>query len=230
MIDSRHKNILEILVREYIKTAEPVSSEKIASRMRHSLSSASVRNIFSDLTDEGYIEQPYVSGGRIPRSRGYRFFVDELLSGGAREAIIPQALLRLCEEESQMREATRLLQEEIAHQFRVLSQFGTTMPIGFDQVLREPEFEEPSVIKEFGRFLDEFNESRDEYNDLLTPDSYQLFIGDENNIQPHSRMSVVVGKDADAELFFIAGPTRMPYDLIIGFMKIWKKSPLKIKK
>ncbi|MEK7576948.1 MAG: hypothetical protein AAB482_04635 [Patescibacteria group bacterium] len=230
MIDTRHKNILEMLVREYIKTAEPVSSEKIASRMRHSLSSASVRTIFADLTEDGYIEQPHVSGGRIPRSRGYRFFVDELLSGSAREAIIPPALLRLCEEESLMQESIQSLQEEIAHEFRVLSQFGATMPIGFDEIFGEPEFSEPSVVKEFGRFLDEFNGYREEYDNLLDPGSYQLFIGDENNIQPHSRISVVVGKNTDEDLFFIAGPTRMPYDLIIGFMKIWNKKPLKKRK
>lgn len=198
--------------------------------MRHALSSASVRSIFSDLTSDGYIEQPHVSGGRVPRAQGYRYFVDQVLSGDSHEAAVPQNIIRLVEAQSDIFDETRMLQEEIAHHFRVLSQFGIAMPVGFDEVLGEPEFSEPALVKEFGRFLDEFNEYRNDYDELLDPESYCLFIGEENNIQHTDRMSVVVGKDANEKLFFIAGPTRMPYDRIIQLMKLWKKKPKKMTK
>lgn len=221
MLEERLKNILELVVREYIRTAEPVSSERVAQRMKNSLSSASIRNAFAELTHEGYIEQPHTSGGRIPRPRAYRFYVDELLSTDAHEAPLPRTLLGLIDRIEDM----RLIQEEIARHMHVLSQFGSDMPIGFHEVFEEPEFAESTLRQQFGQFLDEFTEHKDRYARAVEPNTFTIFIGEENRIQPTPQLSLVVGKNDSNELFFIAGPTRMPYEHIIHFMKIWKKHP-----
>src|SRR3989344_905815 len=94
MVGERDGTILEMLVREYIRTAEPVGSEKIARRMKNALSAATVRNIFADLTDAGFIEQTHTSGGRVPCQKGYRFFVDMILDDMARAGSISEALGR----------------------------------------------------------------------------------------------------------------------------------------
>ncbi|MDD5488157.1 MAG: heat-inducible transcriptional repressor HrcA [Candidatus Omnitrophica bacterium] len=68
--------VLDHIVREFIETAVPVSSRLVSERMGGSVSSATVRNIMSELEEEGYIEQPHTSAGRVPTPRGYRSFVD----------------------------------------------------------------------------------------------------------------------------------------------------------
>jgi heat-inducible transcriptional repressor len=81
-LEHRSENILKAIISEYIATGEPVGSRIISKKREVGLSAASVRNIMSDLTEWGYIDQPHVSAGRIPTDRGIRFYVDTILQAG----------------------------------------------------------------------------------------------------------------------------------------------------
>lgn len=78
-LTARKKQILKIVVESYIDTAEPLGSKAIAERMPEKVSSATVRNELSELSDMGYLEQPHTSAGRIPSPLGYRLYVNELM-------------------------------------------------------------------------------------------------------------------------------------------------------
>ena len=78
-LTDRKKQILKVVVEDYIRTAEPVGSKAIAGRMGVSLSSATIRNELADLVDLGYLEQPHTSAGRVPAPKGYRLYVNELM-------------------------------------------------------------------------------------------------------------------------------------------------------
>ncbi len=78
-LTDRKKKILRAVVESYIETAEPVGSKAIASTAGLGLSSATIRNELADLTEEGYLEQPHTSAGRIPSAKGYRLYVNELM-------------------------------------------------------------------------------------------------------------------------------------------------------
>jgi transcriptional regulator of heat shock response len=67
------------VVEEYIQRGEPVSSHLVAHLSRLSLSPATVRNEMAELGEEGYLEQPHVSSGRVPSDLGYRYYVDHLM-------------------------------------------------------------------------------------------------------------------------------------------------------
>lgn len=217
MLDERTETILDLLIREYIRTAEPVSSEKIARKLR-TVSPATIRNIFSDLTDAGYIEQPHVSGGRVPKTQGYRFYVNRILSQDEENGSVPARILELFENaDFHMRK----IQEEIARTFGVLSRVGNTMPVGFRELFGEPEFQEPSLVRECGAFLDEFEKQRDTYQKGVHHIPIEVLIAEENRIQPTEHMSVVLGRRNSGDLFMIAGSTRMPYDRIIHTVKLW---------
>src|ERR1700681_2033374 len=75
----RSKRVLAALVREYITSGEPVASSMLVTAAGLGVSSATVRNILARLEEEGYVQQPHTSAGRIPTDRGYRFYVDLLL-------------------------------------------------------------------------------------------------------------------------------------------------------
>lgn len=77
--EKRSERILAAIVGEYIATGEPVGSRTVSKKNEIGLSSASVRNIMTDLTEAGYIIQPHVSAGRVPTDRGYRFYVDSMV-------------------------------------------------------------------------------------------------------------------------------------------------------
>ncbi|HHX77151.1 MAG TPA: heat-inducible transcription repressor HrcA [Firmicutes bacterium] len=78
-LSERKKRILQVIVHDYISSAEPVGSRTISRRYKLSLSPATIRNEMADLEDLGYLEQPHTSAGRIPSQRGYRFYVDSLM-------------------------------------------------------------------------------------------------------------------------------------------------------
>ena len=197
--------------------------------MKNALSAATVRNIFADLTDAGFIEQTHTSGGRVPCQRGYRFFVDMILDDMARAGSISEALGRAIAQVEGGYRTMHTFQSMLARNFHVLSRFGDNAPIGFEEIFREPEFQETSLMREFGKFLDEFGRVQDRYSDDLEPDSFDIYIGDENGIQPMEHVSTIVAKDSTGGLFFITGPTRMQYDRIIPIMKLWHKEPVKRK-
>jgi heat-inducible transcriptional repressor len=71
--------VLAALVREYISSGEPVASSLLVTAAGLGVSSATVRSILARLEEEGYVQQPHTSAGRIPTDRGYRFYVDLLL-------------------------------------------------------------------------------------------------------------------------------------------------------
>lgn len=79
MLTDRQKIILQILVDDYIRSAEPVGSRTISKRPDVKFSPATIRNEMADLEELGYLEQPHTSAGRIPSQKGYRFYVDNLM-------------------------------------------------------------------------------------------------------------------------------------------------------
>jgi heat-inducible transcriptional repressor len=88
MLDDRKAAILSAVVQEYIETAQPVGSGRIADAPSVAVSSATVRNEMASLEEQGYLVQPHTSAGRIPTDKGYRFFVDRLR--GLAPALVPQ--------------------------------------------------------------------------------------------------------------------------------------------
>lgn len=80
MLDERKQRILRAIVDDYISTAEPIGSRTIAKKYSLGISPATVRNEMADLETLGYIKHLHTSSGRIPSSKGYRFYVDDLLT------------------------------------------------------------------------------------------------------------------------------------------------------
>jgi heat-inducible transcriptional repressor len=78
-LDDRKKKILKAVVDEYIETAEPIGSGKIAKHSELGVSPATIRNEMANLEDMGYLRQPHTSAGRVPSDSGYRYYVDELM-------------------------------------------------------------------------------------------------------------------------------------------------------
>lgn len=82
MLNERKKKILQIIIEDYISSAEPVGSRTIARKYDLGLSPATIRNEMSDLELLGYLEQPHTSAGRIPSAQAYRFYVEALIEPG----------------------------------------------------------------------------------------------------------------------------------------------------
>lgn len=80
MLDERAKSLLKTLVERYIADGQPVGSRTLSRASGLELSPATIRNVMADLEDLGLIASPHTSAGRVPTARGYRLFVDTMLT------------------------------------------------------------------------------------------------------------------------------------------------------
>lgn len=95
-LESRQREILAAVIRQYISHGVPVGSKAVAEQFPESLSSATIRNCMAELEDSGYLEQPHISAGRVPTDKAYRFYVDQIMNstrlGPATEKYIDDSL------------------------------------------------------------------------------------------------------------------------------------------
>ncbi len=89
MLDDRAKLLLKALVERYIADGQPVGSRTLSRASGLDLSAATIRNVMADLEDLGLIASPHTSAGRIPTARGYRLFVDTMLTANREQLSAP---------------------------------------------------------------------------------------------------------------------------------------------
>ncbi len=80
MLTERQVLILQVIIDDFIQTAQPVGSRAISKKGNIPYSPATIRNVMADLEDMGFLEKTHSSSGRIPSEQGYRYYVDNLLS------------------------------------------------------------------------------------------------------------------------------------------------------
>ncbi len=125
-MDERKAAILRAVVEEYVSTAEPVGSQRVARSRKLGVSSATVRNDMTVLEREGYITQPYTSAGRIPTDLGYRYFVDNFTKAGVLRVAHQRAVAEFFESahralEDLLHETSQLLSRVTDHTAMVVA-------------------------------------------------------------------------------------------------------------
>lgn len=126
VLDARQEQVLLAVVRDYIRTAQPVSSSHLVDEYGLNCSSATVRNVMARLEENGFLVQPHTSAGRIPTDLAYRYYVDRLMETGIdlppeapvirEEVVHAQAML-----DSLMDQASRLLTDTTRHTSLILA-------------------------------------------------------------------------------------------------------------
>ncbi len=139
MLDERSKKILMAVVESYIQRLDPVGSRHIAKKYGFDLSSATIRNVMADLEELGYLLQPHTSAGRIPTDKGFRFYVNNLLSSELRinTAFIKEFTRKL----EDIRDNIELLLERTAKSLATLTHYVSlaSHPFEGDTVIKRIE-------------------------------------------------------------------------------------------
>ena len=112
LLTERQRLILKAIVDAHIQSGEPVGSKLLAEELPISLSSATIRNVMSELEKLGYLEQPHTSAGRVPSGKGYRLYVNSLMHGYSlsseeREALDSSASTQLVSMDNLLRGAAQ---------------------------------------------------------------------------------------------------------------------------
>jgi transcriptional regulator of heat shock response len=237
-LTERQKKILDAAVREYVSTAQPVSSQELLKKHNFAVSPATIRNEMQKLTDDGFLSQPHTSAGRVPTDKGYRFFVNNLLSGkkpnntaSGKNKKSDLALAGWDGKESDdnfkfIQNLTRHLAEQTrALALNYIEDSDIFWKEGWEEVLREPEFEERDNIIDFTRLLENFEEH---INDKKKEQGLRVYIGGENTYPRAKNFTIISSRyhlpSGEAGVISIIGPKRMEYgkniSLINSLMKL----------
>lgn len=221
MITERQKAILFAVIDEHIKEAEPVSSQMICERFDFDISSATMRNEFAVLEEEGYLYQPHTSAGRVPTDKGYRLFVNALLAERANNnRKMREAFRRIADVQ---RETYSMFSElaKIAASFSgttVLSgSFGSNalFKAGMHEALRQPELADSMYRERFGDIVDSFDNDLGSFFHAVEREGVSVFIGKENPMTKARDFSMLVSRFRTAGneegVVVIFGPKRMDY-------------------
>jgi heat-inducible transcriptional repressor len=216
MITDRQNQILNSLIREYIKTAEPVGSDFLAEKYDFGICPSAIRIELQFLIKGGYLEQPHTSAGRIPTDKAYRLFVDELLkkNEGERklkiedydnEFELASGLTKYLAEASSMFSAFHFPHRQLSWQ------------AGWEEISREPEFLNKKFLSSFVSFLDAFDENVER---LKFDSPVKVFIGKEIPLPKMNNLSLVCSKCSldDEALVVLVGPKRMDYEKNLRLM------------
>lgn len=108
---SRRFLILKLIVEEFIKTAKPIGSQTLIETYDLSYSSATIRNEMFSLEEDGYIEKPHTSSGRVPSAKGYRYYIEHLRSKDDKSNLIKDRLNKFIDENGKVMHTDQIIDE-----------------------------------------------------------------------------------------------------------------------
>lgn len=217
-ITERQKQIFDGIIGEYINSAKAVGSKELEKIYDFGISPATIRIEMQKLTEAGLIEQPHSSAGRVPTDKGYRFFVNELLS----EEHFPESLEMRdwLEFAAETEDAMKIIQVLT----KKLSLFSSDLILGYlpeqeilwkegwEEVLREPEFKKTGYVLDFAELLKDLEKN---IGRLKVGSEVKIFIGRENPFSKKQDFSFIFSQCSlplnKKGVLAILGPKRMPY-------------------
>jgi len=219
-MDKRKELILKTIIKEHIKTAQPVGSEGLVDKYNLDISSATVRNEMAELEELGFIAQPHTSAGRIPTEKAYNFYLENLSEERLSEAEVKvfEKLLAEKDEENFKQAAkamAKISQTAIFWAFHKYDLYYT----GISNLLHQPEFRETNLIYDISEVIDRVDEIIGSiFNDLKY--GPQILIGSKNPFGAYCGTVVAKYKLGDnIGLVGILGPVRMNYEKNLALVK-----------
>ncbi len=209
-MEERESTILEYIIRDYIRTVDPVSSERVSRRGHLDLSPATIRNAMAELDEEGYLEQPHTSGGRIPTDKAYRYFVDNLFS-----IHTPGVRMTVEIDQQTVRKMAKRLKMFVA----VFDDDEEVISAGIDEVFDEPEFKEYAIARAFAEILENIDDLAGIYAEKarMRP---RVYIGSEHPFKSGAYFGSIFFKDENSDSVIVSlGPKRMNYERALTIMR-----------
>lgn len=225
----RQKEILDKIIKEYITSALPVSSQTLEQKYDFGVRPATIRRELQYLTEQGFLAQPHISAGRVPTDKGYRFFVDEL----PEHTPLSLAERRFSEQLTQIQNEEANFFCLIQGMTKLLSSFASSLVItsikrehlfweeGWEELVGEPEFEEITLWRNLTKMLRALERRIDR---LAGPSDnrVKVYIGRECKLSKAKDFSLVFTESSFpgqcTGVVAIIGPKRMNYSRNIGLL------------
>ncbi len=219
-MNTRQAKLLTAIIDEFIRTAVPVGSKQIIDSGVFSLSCATIRNEMRFLGEEGFLEQPHISAGRVPTAKGYQLYVQEFMEPTVQERAVRSRFNELKEQyfrrkdQERVYEAVALLSHMTPHvAFATVPHKEQVYFLGLANTLRQPEFQQdPMLASGVVEVLE--NRLTKILDKVTLNNEVQCYIGDEHllpTIQSCSMMVTGFKVRDNVGAIGVLGPMRMDY-------------------
>jgi len=223
-MNDRKKALLSQIIKEYIKSANPVGSKLLEEKSKLGVSSATIRNEMSALEKEGFVTHPHTSAGRLPTEKGYRYYLDNLIKSSElnkkEQEFLKSYLNKLIGQEFE------LMVKQMAKQLAEFSK--NTVVVGFSKnnvyytgivnLFSQPEFNDPSCIYDMSLVVDHLDKVMEEIFETIN--DIEVMVGSKN---PFGEQCSVVLTPWEIKkqkgILGILGPMRMDYEKNLGLVK-----------
>ena len=226
MISERKKFILETIVKEHVKTAQPVSSGGLVEKYGLDISPATVRNEMMELEEEDFIYQPHTSAGRVPTESAYELLLDDWRRDkktpslkSAEEKLLEQLFKR---EEIAYKQTAKAIAEMSREAVFWAFHKNDLYYTGLANLFAQPEFRQLEIVSDVSGVIDRLEELIDDNFEKL-PSGEQVLIGSKNPFG--NFLSAVLVKYRDNKqsgIFGILGPMRMDYGRNLALVRFIK--------
>lgn len=215
MLNERQRFILDAVLREFIDTAEPVSSNWLSEHLSLDLSPATIRNELKELEKAGFLMHPHVSSGCTPTDQGYRIFVDDFL---------PELILGF--EDSGFFSGTENIGELLPQMVSEIAKLTKNIAVGISptkkvyytgvaNLLKQPEFKDAQKSSQIVEILEDLPQLLDLFSQVPLDTKSQVTIGKESSktgIQECGIIRTYFGPKNLRGVLAVIGPKRMRYD------------------
>ncbi len=222
-MNDRSANILEAVIQEFIDSGEPVSSGYLYDRYNFGIKPAMIRLELDALEEQGFLEQPHHSAGRVPTDTGYEFFASQMLMSAAQaHRSHSEPTLRELLEERAWPEALSRLSSELGL-LGVAADLAHDMvyKAGLEQLINNLDWEDRAGIRSVIHDFEEVDERLPKAAEKMEAGP-NIFIGKKSPVTKSENLSVVCGNfdvgGATISIFAI-GPKRMDYKKTIRIFK-----------
>jgi transcriptional regulator of heat shock response len=207
----RQKQILSILVDDYVKEFKPISSGFLVDRHSLDFSPATVRNELAGLLAEGYLRKIYFSSGSVPTNKAYRFIVKEILEAESSEIDTDKEY-----DFNSVTELVEFLSQELGLLTAAIDEDYNFFIDGIEELFEQPDFKTKKQYESLGRLVEFLRETKQGIFERAAELSPSVFIGKENPIYKEiDELSWLVGSSREENNFpavmISIGPARMSY-------------------
>ncbi len=231
MLNERQLQLVEAIINEYIKEAEPVGSVQVVRRYRLGCSPATIRNEMAKLLDLGYLEMMHTSSGRVPTKSAYRLYLDEIMHEEELPVLQEVAMKqRLWSErynfDKLLRETVKALAENIGELAVATSDDGYVTYAGTVNILDSKEFWDIDAAKAALTVVDNFEILERIFGRVIDTNGLKIILEDEIGVEKLEKCGFVAAPYKSGNKhghIAVFGPSRMNYSQVIPALKYAKQ-------
>lgn len=215
-MNERQKQVLKIIVDEFVRAHEPVASNHVVEMLPFEVSSATVRTDMAELTEAGLLAQPHTAAGRIPTEEGYREYIKSTMAEQKELSIRQREMLsahfkKLKSLQDRFREAAKMLSELSGSVSLLIDEGDQVYMSGLANLPKLPEFRDTDFGEELMSLLEDPAAQMKKISAKQDANTPTIFMGSQNPVMGKASIVVTRFGTNGQKIISVVGPVRMHY-------------------